>query len=96
VSLSLSLTVSDHTIWLCYHLPGLTQLDCTALCASNHALYSLALALTHLYHSPVPLQTRSGKIMRRILRKIAAGEEDSIGDITTLADPSVRRHTRCV
>jgi hypothetical protein len=27
--------------------------------------------------------------MRRILRKIAAGEEDSIGDITTLSDPSV-------
>jgi hypothetical protein len=35
-------------------------------------------------------QTRSGKIMRRILRKIAAGEEDSIGDVSTLADPSVR------
>ena len=34
-------------------------------------------------------QTRSGKIMRRILRKIAAGEEDSVGDISTLADPSV-------
>jgi hypothetical protein len=49
-SLSLSLTVSDHTRWLCYHLPGPTQLDCTALCASNHALYSLALALTHLYY----------------------------------------------
>ena len=28
--------------------------------------------------------------MRRILRKIAAGEEDSIGDVSTLADPSVR------
>ena len=27
--------------------------------------------------------------MRRILRKIAAGEEDSIGDVTTLADPTV-------
>ena len=27
--------------------------------------------------------------MRRILRKIAAGEEDSIGDTTTLADPAV-------
>lgn len=27
--------------------------------------------------------------MRRILRKIAAGEEDSLGDISTLADPSV-------
>lgn len=34
-------------------------------------------------------KTRSGKIMRRILRKIAAGEEDSLGDISTLADPSV-------
>jgi len=27
--------------------------------------------------------------MRRILRKIAAGEEDSIGDVSTLADPAV-------
>ncbi len=34
-------------------------------------------------------KTRSGKIMRRILRKIAAGEEDAIGDTSTLADPSV-------
>jgi len=34
-------------------------------------------------------KTRSGKIMRRILRKIAHGEEDSLGDISTLADPSV-------
>lgn len=33
-------------------------------------------------------KTRSGKIMRRILRKIAAYEEDSLGDISTLADPS--------
>src|SRR5690606_14966473 len=34
-------------------------------------------------------KTRSGKIMRRILRKIAAGETDNLGDISTLADPSV-------
>ena len=34
-------------------------------------------------------KTRSGKIMRRILRKIAAGEIDDLGDTTTLADPSV-------
>ncbi len=34
-------------------------------------------------------KTRSGKIMRRILRKIAANEHDQLGDITTLADPSV-------
>ncbi len=34
-------------------------------------------------------KTRSGKIMRRILRKIAANETDQIGDTSTLADPSV-------
>lgn len=39
--------------------------------------------------SPGLPKTRSGKIMRRILRKIAAGEIDSLGDTSTLADPSV-------
>jgi acetyl-CoA synthetase len=34
-------------------------------------------------------KTRSGKIMRRILRQIAAGEYADLGDVTTLADPSV-------
>jgi acetyl-CoA synthetase len=34
-------------------------------------------------------KTRSGKIMRRILRKIAANELDTVGDTSTLADPSV-------
>ncbi len=34
-------------------------------------------------------KTRSGKIMRRILRKIAADEIDSLGDTSTLADPSI-------
>ena len=34
-------------------------------------------------------KTRSGKIMRRILRKIAANEHGQLGDTTTLADPSV-------
>ncbi|PAU89354.1 acetate--CoA ligase [Pseudomonas sp. WN033] len=34
-------------------------------------------------------KTRSGKIMRRILRKIAASEYEGLGDISTLADPSV-------
>jgi len=33
--------------------------------------------------------TRSGKIMRRILRKIASGETDALGDTSTLADPSI-------
>ena len=34
-------------------------------------------------------KTRSGKIMRRILRKIAEGDASNLGDISTLADPSV-------
>ena len=34
-------------------------------------------------------KTRSGKVMRRILRKVAEGEPDSLGDISTLADPTV-------
>lgn len=34
-------------------------------------------------------KTRSGKIMRRVLRKIAAKEEEQLGDTSTLADPSV-------
>ena len=39
--------------------------------------------------APALPKTRSGKIMRRILRKIAENAADQIGDVTTLADPSV-------
>ncbi|HMV80908.1 MAG TPA: acetate--CoA ligase [Leptospiraceae bacterium] len=42
-----------------------------------------------IHWAPGLPKTRSGKIMRRILRKIAAGEFDGLGDISTLADPSV-------
>ena len=42
-----------------------------------------------LHFTPGLPKTRSGKIMRRILRKIAAKEFDNLGDISTLADPSV-------
>ena len=42
-----------------------------------------------IHFSPGLPKTRSGKIMRRILRKIAANEHDQLGDTTTLADPSV-------
>jgi len=34
-------------------------------------------------------KTRSGKIMRRILRKVAEGDVSNLGDISTLADPTV-------
>ncbi len=57
-----------------------------------------------LSFSPVQIvpglpKTRSGKIMRRILRKIAADQHDDLGDVSTLADPSVveaivKKHTQ--
>jgi len=39
--------------------------------------------------APALPKTRSGKIMRRILRKIACNELENLGDTSTLADPSV-------
>ncbi|NQU27465.1 MAG: AMP-binding protein, partial [Candidatus Marinimicrobia bacterium] len=39
--------------------------------------------------TPALPKTRSGKIMRRILRKISEGEIDKLGDISTLADPTI-------
>jgi len=43
----------------------------------------------HIHFAPGLPKTRSGKIMRRILRKIATCDYDNVGDISTLADPSV-------
>ena len=42
-----------------------------------------------IHFTPGLPKTRSGKIMRRILRKVAAGEIDNLGDTSTLADPAV-------
>jgi len=43
----------------------------------------------HIHFTPALPKTRSGKIMRRILRKIAENEFGALGDTSTLADPSV-------
>ncbi|MBX7483585.1 acetate--CoA ligase [Qipengyuania qiaonensis] len=43
----------------------------------------------HLHFTPALPKTRSGKIMRRILRKIAENDFESLGDTSTLADPGV-------
>jgi acetyl-CoA synthetase len=43
----------------------------------------------HLHLTPALPKTRSGKIMRRILRKIAENDFANLGDTSTLADPSV-------
>jgi acetyl-CoA synthetase len=49
-----------------------------------------ALAAPDVIHwAPSLPKTRSGKIMRRILRKVAADEFDQLGDVSTLADPAV-------
>ncbi|HPN78911.1 MAG TPA: acetyl-coenzyme A synthetase, partial [Dokdonella sp.] len=45
----------------------------------------------YLQWAPGLPKTRSGKIMRRILRKIAENAPDQLGDTSTLADPSVVR-----
>ena len=42
-----------------------------------------------IQYTPALPKTRSGKIMRRILRKIAEGDMENMGDTSTLADPSV-------
>lgn len=41
-----------------------------------------------LLHFSLP-RTRSGKIVRRALRKIASGEADQLGDLSTIQDPGV-------
>src|SRR5690606_33878923 len=43
----------------------------------------------HIQWAPALPKTRSGKIMRRILRKIAGNAPDQLGDTSTLADPAV-------
>lgn len=50
----------------------------------------MAVAISNKIHvtSGLP-KTRSGKIMRRILKKIVEGDYENLGDISTLADPSI-------
>jgi acetyl-CoA synthetase len=54
----------------------------------RHAIGAFA-APDVVHITPGLPKTRSGKIMRRILRKIAAGEYEGLGDVTTLAEPEV-------
>ena len=54
----------------------------------RRAIGPIATPDTMYFVSGLP-KTRSGKIMRRILRKLAAGDASNLGDISTLSDPSV-------
>jgi acetyl-CoA synthetase len=63
-------------------------LDTALQSACRHAIGAHA-RLDQWVAIPGLPKTRSGKVMRRILRKIAEGESSSLGDTTTLADPAV-------
>ncbi len=54
----------------------------------RHDIGAIA-APEHIHFTPALPKTRSGKIMRRILRKIAEGDVTNLGDTSTLADPGV-------
>ena len=69
------------------------MLYCDSACVA-WVTYGSGMSRHYLHYSRVLIdtgvpKTRSGKIMRRILRKIASKQEKEIGDTSTLADPSV-------
>lgn len=74
-------------------LKGQTQSDSTALhqelVAQVRTLIGPIATPDRILFCPALPKTRSGKIMRRILRKIAENQVDQLGDTSTLADPSV-------
>ena len=90
----------EHTLSTCSHflscpffsLPHLYYLFSPSSSLKNAVRVAIGPIATpdFIVYCDLP-KTRSGKIMRRILRKIASGEEDSIGDTSTLADPTVSK-----
>lgn len=69
---------------------GFLQCLLPFVCAAVlHQQLTSCCAVLFLSQAPGLPKTRSGKIMRRVLRKIAAKQEDELGDVSTLADPNV-------
>lgn len=71
--------------------PGAKEGDATekAMQAALRAQIGAIAKVDVFQYVPGLPKTRSGKVMRRILRKVAEGQPDALGDISTLADPSV-------
>jgi len=69
-----------------HHVSGEDKMGVTKMV--NQVIGAIAKPDKIQFVSGLP-KTRSGKIMRRILRKIAEGEMDNLGDISTLTDPGV-------
>jgi acetyl-CoA synthetase len=72
-------------------MAGKTETDetLTEIKLKVRALIGPHASLDKIQFTSVLPKTRSGKIMRRILRKIAEGDTENMGDISTLSDPSV-------
>jgi len=70
---------------------GLTGSEELAAKLTQHVREQISPIATphHIQFAPTLPKTRSGKIMRRILKSVAAGDRDGIGETSTLADPSV-------
>jgi acetyl-CoA synthetase len=80
---------SDYAYVICYHPPeNEDQLRKEIIDLVNQGIGPIAKPEKIQFVPGLP-KTRSGKIMRRILRKIAAGETDQLGDTSTLLDPGV-------
>lgn len=77
-------------IWLWLSPLSFTQVLEILICGNLTALQIGAFAAPDRIHwAPGLPKTRSGKIMRRILRKIASKQLEELGDISTLAEPAV-------
>jgi acetyl-CoA synthetase len=77
----------------CYvtHNAGVEPADELAVALRNHVRTEIGpfASPDHIHFTPGLPKTRSGKIMRRILRKIAENDFGALGDTSTLADPSL-------
>jgi acetyl-CoA synthetase len=69
--------------------PGEEPAEPTTLNAALRRLIGAHAKVDRFQFVPGLPKTRSGKVMRRILRKVAAGEAEQLGDVSTLADPAV-------
>lgn len=73
------------------HVPSSLELEKALVCHVRQEISPIATPHAIHFASGLP-KTRSGKIMRRILRKIASHEVEELGDLSTLADPAVIDH----
>ena len=64
------------------------KLEKSGVCIASDIIIMFHTAL-HTQVVPGLPKTRSGKIMRRVLRKIAADKASELGDVSTLADPTI-------